>query len=67
MAHTHQAKYSWYNCTQLQAYYYEDKEMLEKQRRAGNLCINVESDIISSKNQMRKIPLSLITRVTKLK
>lgn len=66
MAHTHPAKYSWYNTTTKKSHYWEDKEVLNFQRRNGEECVNVESDILISKKQMSKGPSkALIQRVTK--
>lgn len=65
MAHTHKAKYSWYNKTTKKAYYWEDKELLNSQRRNNEDCVNVESDILISKKQMDKGPSqALRDRVT---
>ena len=52
--HYQTAKYSWYNKTLKEAFFWESKDLLNYQRMNGYECVNVEADRLSSKKEMSK-------------
>ena len=64
--HYQTAKYSWYNKTLKEAFFWESKDLLNYQRMNGDECVNVEADRLSSKKEMSKgISKALQNRVLK--